>query len=318
MPQTALFKTHLLLTQRDTNRNRRGAKCHGGVPGQRLIFWHHLWTIFQFWVEKLGKAHVWCGWFFLPQRDSHEIRTVHDWNIWWRQFVLVSQWQPTRQILETNNDRSCARGRSIFFPIDKGPERKWCRTIEDLLLTVGKCVWQALHWAVSKKSQQWAKTSSCKQSKLPPFSFDIKQGRKKVYTTTVETLLFLFRVWGLYSVYSFRTYGVYLMNTLFLQDWGFYEFLLCQLSRKLLWTFSSNLPGNFALKNGRIFWWIFSGLRFPQNEARKLLKKFGENSEKNSGQNSGRTFEKIRGTFVLQPFWPNEFTFNRTDRISLR
>ena len=41
------------------------------------------------------------------------------------------------------------------------------------------------------------------------------------------------------------------------------------------------------------FWWIFSGLRFPQNEARKLLKNFGENSEQNSGQNSVQKFEKF-------------------------
>ena len=65
------------------------------------------------------------------------------------------------------------------------------------------------------------------------------------------------------------------------------------LSRNILWIFSSNLRGNFALKNGGDFWWIFSGLRFPRNKARKLLKNFGENSEQNSGQNSGRKFEKF-------------------------
>ena len=32
---------------------------------------------------------------------------------------------------------------------------------------------------------------------------------------------------------------------------------------------------------------------FPTNEARRLLKKIGENSEQNSGQNSGRKFEKF-------------------------
>ena len=71
------------------------------------------------------------------------------------------------------------------------------------------------------------------------------------------------------------------------------EPLLCVLSRKILWIFFSDLPGNFALKNGGDFWWIFSGLRFPRNEARKLLEKFGENSERNSGQNPGRNFEKF-------------------------
>ena len=71
------------------------------------------------------------------------------------------------------------------------------------------------------------------------------------------------------------------------------ETLLCLLSRNILWIFFSYLPGNFALKNGGDFWWIFSGLRFPRNEARKLLKIFGENSERNSGQNSGQKFEKF-------------------------
>ena len=55
----------------------------------------------------------------------------------------------------------------------------------------------------------------------------------------------------------------------------------------------SYLPGNFALKNGGDFWWFFSGLHFPRNEARKLLKRFGGNSERNSGQNSGQKFEKF-------------------------
>ena len=71
------------------------------------------------------------------------------------------------------------------------------------------------------------------------------------------------------------------------------RWLLWPLSRNILWIFSSNLPGNFALKNGGDFWWIFSGLHLPQNEARKLLEKLGENSEPNSGQNSGWKFEKF-------------------------
>ena len=69
--------------------------------------------------------------------------------------------------------------------------------------------------------------------------------------------------------------------------------LLCLLSRRILWIFFSCLSGNFSLKNGGDFWWIFSGLRFPRNEARKILEKFGKNSEQNSGQNSGRKFEKF-------------------------
>ena len=45
------------------------------------------------------------------------------------------------------------------------------------------------------------------------------------------------------------------------------------------------LPGNFALKTAG----DFSGLRFPRNEERKLLKnsgKFGANSGQNSDKNS--------------------------------
>ena len=56
--------------------------------------------------------------------------------------------------------------------------------------------------------------------------------------------------------------------------------LLCLLSRNILGFVFPYLPGNFALKNGGDFWWIFSGLRFTRNEARKLLKRFGENSER--------------------------------------
>ena len=70
-------------------------------------------------------------------------------------------------------------------------------------------------------------------------------------------------------------------------------FLLCLLPRRILWIFFSCLPGNFALKNGGDFWWIFSGLRLPRNEAREILEKFWENSEQNSGENSGRKFEKF-------------------------
>ena len=46
----------------------------------------------------------------------------------------------------------------------------------------------------------------------------------------------------------------------------------------------------FCIEKWRGFWWICSGLRLPRNEARKVL---GENSERNSGQNSGRKFEKF-------------------------
>ena len=80
---------------------------------------------------------------------------------------------------------------------------------------------------------------------------------------------------------------------------------ICPLSKKLLWIFYSNLPGNFALKNGGDFWWIFSGLRFPQNEARKLLEKFGKIRSKIRGKirdESPKNSGKIRSAaFLTKP-----------------
>ena len=56
--------------------------------------------------------------------------------------------------------------------------------------------------------------------------------------------------------------------------------------------FSFEFDWEFCIEKCWGFLVNFSGLRFPRNEARKLLKQFGENSE-HSGQNSGRTFEKF-------------------------
>ena len=66
--------------------------------------------------------------------------------------------------------------------------------------------------------------------------------------------------------------------------------------------FFSCSPGNFALKNGGDFWWIFSGLRLSRNEARKVLEKFGAKF----GAKFGTKIRKIRETVVLQLFWPNQ------------
>ena len=76
--------------------------------------------------------------------------------------------------------------------------------------------------------------------------------------------------------------------------------------------FFSGLPGDFALKNAGDLWRFFSSLRFPRNEARKLLKKFGENSEQNSGQNSGRKFEKF-GELSFCDF--SDLTFSKGMRL---
>ena len=62
-----------------------------------------------------------------------------------------------------------------------------------------------------------------------------------------------------------------------------------------LWFVFSYLPGNFELENGGDFRWVFSGLRFLRNEARKLVKNSGKirgkirgkTRDKHSGQNSG-------------------------------
>ena len=48
----------------------------------------------------------------------------------------------------------------------------------------------------------------------------------------------------------------------------------------------------FSIEKWRGFLVIFFWAPFPRNEAWKLLKKFGENSERNSGQNPGQTFEE--------------------------
>ena len=62
--------------------------------------------------------------------------------------------------------------------------------------------------------------------------------------------------------------------------------------------FSWNLAGNFALKNGGDFWSNFSGLRFAQNDARAVLKKFGKILSKLRG-NSSKTKS---GNFRFVPF----------------
>ena len=80
--------------------------------------------------------------------------------------------------------------------------------------------------------------------------------------------------------------------------------LLCVLSRRILWIFFSCLPGNFALKNGRDFWWIFSVLRLPRNKARKILEHFRTIRSKFRGKIRDEHSKKS-GTFVLQLFWPN-------------
>ena len=65
------------------------------------------------------------------------------------------------------------------------------------------------------------------------------------------------------------------------------QILACPLSRQRFCNFSFTLPGDLALKNGRASWWIFCGLRFPGHKARKILEKFGEISEQNSGRKFG-------------------------------
>ena len=85
--------------------------------------------------------------------------------------------------------------------------------------------------------------------------------------------------------------------------------LFCLLSRNILWIFFPYLPGNFALKKGGNFWWIFSGLRFLGNEARKFLLKIWGKFGAKFGRKFGTKIRKIRGTFVLPLFGPNCLDF---------
>ena len=82
------------------------------------------------------------------------------------------------------------------------------------------------------------------------------------------------------------------------------------------WIFSSNSPGNFALKNGGDFWYFFAGLRLPRDKARKLLKNLGKFGAK-FGVKFGEKFWKVRETFVLQLFWPKKLS-HQVHRIALR
>ena len=66
-------------------------------------------------------------------------------------------------------------------------------------------------------------------------------------------------------------------------------------------SFFPHLPGDLALKNGGDFWWFFCALRFLGNKARRILEKFGENWEGNSGENPGQKFEKF-GNFRSATF----------------
>ena len=76
--------------------------------------------------------------------------------------------------------------------------------------------------------------------------------------------------------------------------------LLCPLAR------------NFVLRHGGDFWWILSGLRLPQNEARKFLKKSGKIQSKIRSKIRDEN-SKNSGTFVLQLFWPNVSGGHRLD-----
>ena len=68
--------------------------------------------------------------------------------------------------------------------------------------------------------------------------------------------------------------------------------------QKFLWIFSSNLPGNFALKNGGDF------AEFPlvsvSHELHEDSSKVRGNFGAKFGAKFGTKIQKIRGTFVLQ------------------
>ena len=67
----------------------------------------------------------------------------------------------------------------------------------------------------------------------------------------------------------------------------------------------------FELKNGGGFWWIFFWSPFPMKGSTKtkLRGTFGAKS----GAKFGTKIRTIRGTFVLQLFWPKEWTISNLD-----
>ena len=70
------------------------------------------------------------------------------------------------------------------------------------------------------------------------------------------------------------------------------------------WIFFSCLPGNLALKKGRDFWVNFFWSPFPTKRSTKTPQKIGGKFGAKFGEKFGTEIWKIRGTFVLQLFWP--------------
>ena len=66
--------------------------------------------------------------------------------------------------------------------------------------------------------------------------------------------------------------------------------------------FLSNLPGNFALKNGGDFWLIFFWSLFPTKRRTKTPRQIRGKFGAKFGAKSGTNTRKIRGVFVLQLF----------------
>ena len=97
-------------------------------------------------------------------------------------------------------------------------------------------MWNCLRKSSEPWHCQWKFTEtslSCQMSpfKMSPLSPRAMTGKKKVYTTNVETPLFLlFPGLRLYGVYpSFRTYGVYPFP-LFSQEKGIHHSLFCSVT----------------------------------------------------------------------------------------
>ena len=88
------------------------------------------------------------------------------------------------------------------------------------------------------------------------------------------------------------------------------SFLDCPLSRNLLWIFSWNLPGNFALKNSGIFGDFFVWSPFRTKRSTKTPQTIRGKFGAKFGAKSVTEIQKIRGTFVLQLFWPNSLSFS--------
>ena len=92
---------------------------------------------------------------------------------------------------------------------------------------------------------------------------------------------------------------------------------LCLLSRRILWIFFLVFAWEFCIEKWRGFllncFWSPSPTKRNTKNPRKIREKFGAKF----GAKFGTKIRKIRGTFVLQLFWPKKLSISLDDSISL-